>query len=136
MLGRLIKQAGNALAQEMNEFARQYNLTGTQMSIIDFLGNFPGNNCDQQAIEKEFAIKRSTTAVLLQRMVKKGLVIQRPASDDHRRKVVILTEKGQQLFPIVNAYIKNEEAKMISQLSDKDEATIISFLRRIIKEDA
>lgn len=136
MLGRLIKQADNALAQEMNEFARQYGLTGTQMSIIDFLGNFPGNNCDQQAIEKEFAIKRSTTAVLLQRMAKSGLVIRRPALDDRRRKVVTLTEKGQKLFPIVSTYIKQEEAKMISQLSSEEQAVIISFLQRTIKEDA
>lgn len=136
MLGRLIKQAGNALAQEMNKFARQYNLTGTQMSIIDFLGNFPGNNCDQQAIEKEFAIKRSTTAILLQRMAKSGLVVRRPALDDRRRKVVALTEKGQELFPIVSAYIKKEEVKMLSQLSSDEQATIISFLQRIIEEDA
>ncbi len=51
--------------QEMNAFAQQYGLTGTQMSIIDFLTHFPGNSCDQHQIENEFGIKRSTTTVLL-----------------------------------------------------------------------
>ena len=63
LIGRLVKQANNAMNQEMNAFAQQYGLTGTQMSIIDFLTHFPGNSCDQHQIENEFGIKRSTTTV-------------------------------------------------------------------------
>ena len=105
LIGRLVKQANNAMNQEMNAFAQQYGLTGTQMSIIDFLTHFPGNNCDQHQIENEFGIKRSTTTVLLQRMAKKNLIERYPSPEDHRQKIVTLTAEGQKLSSDASAYI-------------------------------
>ena len=94
LIGRLVKQANNAMNQEMNAFAQQYGLTGTQMSIIDFLTHFPGNSCDQHQIENEFGIKRSTTTVLLQRMAKKNLIERYPSPKNRyaycRRTKIIL----------------------------------------------
>ena len=95
LISRLVKQANNAMNQEMNAFAQQYGLTGTQMSIIDFLTHFPGNSCDQHQIENEFGIKRSTTTVLLQRMAKKNLIECYPSPEDRRQKIVTLTAEGQ-----------------------------------------
>lgn len=37
--GRLLKQASNQLGRQFDKFAKQYELTGTQMSIIDFLSH-------------------------------------------------------------------------------------------------
>lgn len=39
LIGRLLKMATNSLNQEFNRFAQQYDLTGTQMSVIDFMAN-------------------------------------------------------------------------------------------------
>ena len=117
LIGRLVKQANNAMNQEMNAFAQQYGLTGTQMSIIDFLTHFPGNSCDQHQIENEFGIKRSTTTVLLQRMAKKNLIECYPSPEDRRQKIVTLTAEGQKLSSDVSAYITQYEEKLKADFS-------------------
>lgn len=134
-IGRLIKQASNELSRQMNEFARQYNLTGTQMSVIDFLSNFPGNSCDQHQIEMEFAIKRSTTTVMLQRMAKKGLVIRQTSPTDRRQKRVKLTVDGEKLIPVVSAYINKSEEQIMADLNEHDIAALKQLLCSIAREE-
>jgi DNA-binding MarR family transcriptional regulator len=68
--GRLLKMAARQLTIHFDQFARQYDLTGTQMSIIDHLGRIPGEIL-QRDLEKEFNIRRSTATLILQRMEKK-----------------------------------------------------------------
>lgn len=131
-IGRLIKLASNELAREMNEFASKYNLTGMQMSIIDFLGHFPGNSCDQQQIEKEFGVKRSTTTVMLQRMAKRGLITRTPSVKDRRQKIVSLTADGKRMIPTVSNYIGQSEQKILTGLSEEDEVRLKQVLQLII----
>nr|WP_225362671.1 MarR family transcriptional regulator [Limosilactobacillus reuteri] len=109
-------------------------MTGTQMSIIDFLTHFPGNSCDQHQIENEFGIKRSTTTVLLQRMAKKNLIERYPSPEDRRQKIVTLTAEGQKLSSDVSAYITQYEEKLKADFSEQDISKIKRFLSTMIKE--
>ena len=70
--GRLLKQANNNMMRHFDQFARQYDLTGNQMAVIDFITNHADQEVFQRDIEYEFEIQRSTTTVLLQRMEKQG----------------------------------------------------------------
>lgn len=118
----------------MNAFAQQYGLTGTQMSIIDFLTHFPGNSCDQHQIENEFGIKRSTTTVLLQRLAKKNLIERYPSPEDRRQKIVTLTAEDQKLSSDVSAYITQYEEKLKADFSEQDISKIKRFLSTMIEE--
>lgn len=131
LMGRLIKQANNTINQRMNAFAQQYGLTGTQMSVINFLNHFPGNTCAQREIEREFDIKRSTTTVLLQRMEKKGLVVRKTSPTNQQSKLVSLTSSGEKLIPIVNDYIEQSEIRLIDGLDEDSVKKIKQFLREV-----
>ncbi|GGI63144.1 MarR family winged helix-turn-helix transcriptional regulator [Limosilactobacillus caviae] len=131
LMGRLIKQANNTINQRMNAFAQQYRLTGTQMSVINFLDHFPGNTCAQREIEREFDIKRSTTTVLLQRMEKKGLVTRQTSPTNQQSKLVSLTSSGEKLIPIVNDYIEQSEIRLIDGLDGDSIKKIKQFLREV-----
>lgn len=72
--GGLLKQANNNMLRHLDQFAKQYDLTGNQMAIIDFIINHTDQEVFQRDIEHEFDIQRSITTVLLQRMEKKGLI--------------------------------------------------------------
>ena len=92
--GRLLKQANNNMMRHFDQFARQYDLTGNQMAVIDFITNHADQEVFQRDIEHEFEIQRSTTTVLLQRMEKKGLIERHTSSKDARQKAVVLTDKA------------------------------------------
>ena len=92
-IGRLVKKASNQLGREFDQFAKPFDLTGMQMSIIDFISYGLKEEYFQQDIEKEFNIQRSTTTVLLQRMEKKELIYRQVSQKDARQKSVHLTQK-------------------------------------------
>lgn len=133
LIGRLLKMATNSLNQEFNRFAQQYDLTGTQMSVIDYMANRENKECNQQMIEQEFNIKRSTTTVIIQRLVKKGLVEQQSSTTDHRQKVVALTEKGRKLAPEVRQYILANEQQLKTQFTTEEINQFKKMLKYIIR---
>ena len=105
-IGRLVKKASNQLGREFDQFAKPFDLTGMQMSIIDFLSQGVKEEYFQQDIEKEFNIQRSTTTVLLQRMEKKVLIYRQVSQQDARQKSVYLTEKAQGLVEECHSYFR------------------------------
>ena len=134
LIGRQLKMAANSLNQDFNRFADQYNLTGTQMSVIDFMANCDLPECDQHMLEQEFNIKRSTTTVLIQRLVKKRLVEQHQSATDRRQKVISLTEKGRELAPTVRQYITAKEKKIKGTFSADEVKHFMKILNFIIEE--
>ena len=107
--GRLLKQANNNMMRHFDQFARQYDLTGNQMAIIDFITNHANQEVFQRDIEHEFEIQRSTTTVLLQRMEKKGLIERHTSSKDARQKAVVLTDKALSIASACQSYLRKEE---------------------------
>lgn len=119
-IGRLLKKADNQLTKKFDQFAAQYDLTGTQMSIIDFLSRHSNQTTTQKAIEIEFNIKRSTTTVLLQRMEKKSLVRRFDSATDARKKMVVLTDKSRILTDRINQYMTQQQELLADHFSSDD----------------
>jgi hypothetical protein len=67
----LLKIATNHITKNFDNFAKNYDMTWMQMSVIDYLSRNSEKEIFQRDIENEFFIQRSTTTVLLQRMEKK-----------------------------------------------------------------
>ncbi len=130
--GRLIKLADNQLIRQMDEYARQYDLTGTQMSILEFLASTEGI-CLQRDIEAEFSIRRSTATVLLQRMQARDLVKQARFAKDGRQKQVTLTTKGKQLQQATQAYMDRIQAGFVEQFTASERADFERMLQYWIK---
>ena len=118
--GRLLKQANNNMMRHFDRFARQYDLTGNQMAVIDFITNHADQEVFQRDIEHEFDIQRSITTVLLQRMEKKGLIERFTSLKDARQKAVALTDKAVKIVSACQAYLRAEEEEFVQQFSAKE----------------
>ena len=133
-IGCMVKIASNQLSREFDKFAKPYDLTGTQMSITDFLSHDWKEEYFQQDIEKEFNIQRSTTTVLLQRMEKKGLIYRQSSKKDARKKSVHLTEKALALVDACQDYFVSKNAELENQFIEEEIAIFEKILRYYIKE--
>lgn len=102
---RLLKIANNQISKRLDQLALPYGLTGTQMTILDYLYNHESEMVLQKDLEEEFNIQRSTTTVLLQRMEKKDLIERFPISPGARKKGLSLTKEGSRLALIVHTYV-------------------------------
>lgn len=129
--GKLVKQACNQMNRAMDEYARASGLTGTQMSIIDFIGS--KSAVLQRDIEAEFNIQRSTASVLLQRMEARELVTRQAVAGDARQKAVRLTPKAERLHEMVAVYIAKQQSAMTSEFTPAECATFVRMLQYFIQ---
>lgn len=130
-LGAWLRDAEHQMSFEMNEFARPYDLTGMQMSVIDFLSRRGPADTYQLDVEREFHVQRSTASVMIKRMVERDLVSREVASNDSRKRQLRLTLKGQQLVPIVTAHLEQQDAKIVAGLTANEAAAFRHALQKV-----
>lgn len=130
----MVKKASNQLGREFDQFAKPFDLTGMQMSIIDFISYGLKEEYFQQDIEKEFNIQRSTTTVLLQRMEKKELIYRQVSQKDARQKSVHLTQKAQDLVAECRSYFQLQEKELEERFSEDEIAIFEKILDYYVKK--
>lgn len=129
--GRLLKISARQLTKNFDQFARKYDLTATQLSIIDHLARKSGEVL-QRDLEEEFCIRRSTATLTLQRMEKKGLVERSTSKRDARQKAVNLTDKGIRLVDCITEYVNRQQRHLHSHFTDEEIKTFEKILHYYI----
>jgi len=126
---RLLKIATNHITRELDEFARQYDMTWMQMSVIDFLSRQGDAEIFQRDIEREFFIQRSTTTVLLQRMEKRDLLYRQASKDDTRQRSVFLTERSHDVEKHIKEFMLGQQETLENNFSTAELATFEKILK-------
>ncbi|MHA5103234.1 MarR family winged helix-turn-helix transcriptional regulator [Oenococcus oeni] len=134
-LGRLLKIASNQMSTRFDIFAKKYDLTGTQMTIIDYLSRNKNKEVLQRDLESEFSIKSSTATVLLQRMEIKKLLYRKVSGKDARQKCLKLTKKANKLETIILSYMDSDQSQMTSGLNKEEVVFLEKILKRMIESD-
>ncbi|WP_096877270.1 MarR family winged helix-turn-helix transcriptional regulator, partial [Oenococcus oeni] len=116
-------------------FAKKYDLTGTQMTIIDYLSRNKNKEVLQRDLESEFSIKSSTATVLLQRMEIKKLLYRKVSGKDSRQKCLKLTKKANKLETIILSYMDSDQSQMTSGLNKEEVVFLEKILKRMIESD-
>ena len=113
--GKQLKHATNQMNRALDNYARQYGVTGGQMSILDYLGSH--EHVLQRDIETEFGIQRSTMTVTLQRMEKAGLIYRQESATDARQKTVNMRAKAREIKGLATSYIDQQQHAMETRFS-------------------
>lgn len=128
---KTVRQVSTQIDRERDQFAMTLGITGTQMSVIDFLSNKTENSASQNQIEHEFEIQRSTTTIMLQRMEKRELIRRVVNKNDKRQKKVQLTEKAEKLVKQIHQYMKNDDLALRKNFSEEELETARKVLNYI-----
>jgi DNA-binding MarR family transcriptional regulator/GNAT superfamily N-acetyltransferase len=59
---------------------------------------------------------------------KRGLVEKRPSEQDGRQFILVLTDRGREMFATINSRSRDEIAAMLERLSEKDQTRLVSAL--------
>lgn len=133
---RLLKIATNRITRDLDQFAKKYDMTWVQMSVIDYLSRQEaGTEIYQRDIEKEFFIQRSTATVLLQRMEKHDWLYRRSSPTDARQKSVYLTAKAQDLEQQINQFMKRRQEILEDNFSADEIKTFEKILNFYINAE-
>lgn len=134
--GKRIKRAANIMPRSMDAYAARYRLTGSQMSIIDFLGE--SQDRTQRDIEMEFDIRPSTTA--------KNPATNGGQRTDHRQAGPqgrpsthhCAPAKARDLQKAVRTYIDNQQKAMERQFDHRDLAAfdrVLAYFTTLNSDD-
>ena len=124
IIGKLIKQLHIALENNFNKFSKKYKLTSSQMDILIFLLHNENKIVNQRDIENFLSLSNPTIAGTLLRLEKKGFIIRKISSKDKRYKEIYLTDKSRELKDIIFKYIRDNDNKMFSNMSEEEKENL------------
>lgn len=135
-LGVILQRVQNALARSMDCQARTLGLTGSQLSIIDFIKTHEDKQdlpIYQKDIEAEFNIRKATATNILKLMEKKNLITRVAHQNDARLKEIHLTPLAQELALHIQEILSTAEKSMTNLLGENDKTKLIAMLNNIEK---
>ena len=132
IIGKLIKQLHIALENNFNKFSKKYKLTSSQMDILIFLLHNEDKIVNQRDIENFLSLSNPTIAGTLLRLEKKGFIIRKISYKDKRYKEIYLTDKSRELKDIIFKYIRDNDNKMFSNMSEEEKENLKNIITKIL----
>ena len=132
IIGKLIKELHIALENNFNKFSKKYKLTSSQMDILIFLLHNKNKIVNQRDIENFLSLSNPTIAGTLLRLEKKVFIIRKISSKDKRYKEIYLTDKSRELKDIIFKYIRDNDNKMFSNMSEEEKENLKNIITKIL----
>jgi DNA-binding MarR family transcriptional regulator len=85
------------LDRRSEAYFQPFGLTGAQFNILNLLG-YRGGKMEQAALVDQLLVGKSSVSIVLNRMVRDGLVNREEHPRDRRQVVLVLTPRGRALW--------------------------------------
>ncbi|WP_051229092.1 MarR family transcriptional regulator [Paludibacterium yongneupense] len=129
-LGYRVNQLRSLLVDAIEQELSPLGLTAAQWMVIVGLGDAPGRAASPAQFARKLSYDAGAMTRLLDRLEKKGFVARAPDSCDRRMVVLTLTERGQQIYPLVVAALQRVESRLSAGFSTDDVATFSRLLEQ------
>lgn len=131
--GLYIKHINACMDSEANRHLSARNLTRSQSHFLMELLKRPDHTAALKEMEICLNAAQSTVAGLAQRLEKKGLIESLQSPEDHRVKLVRLTDEGVGTCEVSFQEIAASEAHLVSSLTDCEQMLLLNLLERMYK---
>jgi len=128
-LGPLVRQLGQIHTRLWHEQVHQ-DLTGPQFTVLGLLQMH--GPMDQGTLGTLSGLDKSTAAPLLERLKRRGLVEIAKDDNDRRRKLVAITEAGDELATTLAPAVVDVSGQILAHFSPTERDQFLSLLRRAV----
>ena len=133
-LGRNVHMLSRLLKRNTDIEVTKYGITGVQSAMIGFIyEKSRKKDVFAKDIEKEFDLRRASSAGIIQNMEKNGLIKREMVGNDARLKKIVLTEKALELRKKLDKSIKNTEKKMQEGLTKEEVEKYVELTKKMAK---
>lgn len=129
---RLISFLERRRRRFMNEGLKDYAVHGTMFMYIVTLDNFPGSS--QDFLAEHLCIDKSNVARSAKRLEAEGYILREVSELDRRQYCMYLTEKGQQLLPIIRNLL-SQWAEMAAEGLPEEQKRLASEILNVMHEN-
>lgn len=114
-----------------NQQLVQYDLTSTQYRTLMYLSHRPPMTVRQHDIECFFSKSNPAVTGILNNMEQKGLVKRVSNPADARSKVLLVTEKGQELVVRLEQWQGTMDALLTEGMTAEEKAILVTLLKKM-----
>jgi len=118
-------------------FFQPFGLTGAQFNILNLLA-FREGRMDQAALVEQLLVGKSSISIVLNRMVRDGLITREEHAKDRRQVVLVITAKGRALWRKVSPrYLAGVEETLGALPASRRRAFLedIQLLQKSLSQD-
>lgn len=132
-LGFLIKRLHGTFEANRNNFFRQYDMTSSQMDILEFLDLKEEKMATIAEIHEYLGVSYATVSGIVKRLEQKKFVDKKKDHSDKRITYVMLCKNKdlKQLFDAQHAYLETLDQKLTANFTDEEENTLIYLLNKL-----
>lgn len=129
--GSLLKQIHDEMEKRGNNSLRSQGLTIAQLGILLVLYDKENHCLPLKQIERELHVAQSTAAGIVTRLEQKGLVDGYESPDDHRVKMVRMTQAGLDCCEEADRHMAEAENDILSALTDEERSIFQTLLQKV-----
>lgn len=135
-LGRLIKLIHLSFENNRNAVFARYDMTSSQMELLQFLDEQPKKEATQKAIVEYLQISYATVSGLIKRLEAKEYITRSGSDTDSRVSVIRLAPAAQTLFAVCHQYLEAQDQYMTQDFTPEEEEMLVTLLGKLLKNAA
>lgn len=128
--GFLLRRAHQISVSLFMEESADFNVTTTQYGVLVILRCC--EDLDQIGLSKKVGLDRSTTGLVVKRLETEGLVVRVEDRADRRRKVIVLTGKGERKLESLRHAAMIARERSLSAFSPEEGAEFLRLLEKFV----
>ena len=132
-IGCYLKKIHNQLENDFNRKFKKYDLTSTQLDVLEYLAQHADADHTLSDIAAYFDVRHTSMIHVLKLLEGKGFICRSSTSADSRAKPVSLTDRGRQIVLDVSKSCPAFHQQMFSGISDEEQKLLARLLDQIYK---
>lgn len=128
-LGRAVTFLHRSRARFMNERLRDFGFSGAMYLILLHIERHPGTTQDN--IANHMFIDKCNVARRTKKLEALGYLYRETDQNDRRQNNLYLTEKGQELAPVIRSYMAQWGRNITAGLTEEECSTLIALLTKM-----
>ena len=133
-IGFRIKKINDLLCKKADETMQKMGVTFSQHHALVYLHHQENQRTSLKNMERHFHVSQATMAGIVKRLEEKKLVDAYTSENDKRVKMVVLTEKGEEICQKSRALMQKSEMKMRSLYSEEEMEQFDIYLDRLLEQ--
>lgn len=131
LLTFMLHNIRNAIVNRANATAGQYGFTLRQFLVVSFIDRHSGEIVTQKTLEDHMHLSNPTITVLIQNMMRKGLIQRVRVPEDGRKYQLLLTEKAKESCDKCCTDLARDDKIVYEGVTNEEKQILFSIFRKI-----
>ena len=117
------------------EVVGEFGLTPLQYGVMVHLAEITGDGIEQNVLADRVNVDRNTASLLVEQLVKMGIVARQVNGADRRVRLLSLTAKGKKLCARMRAALTAVNDNILSPITRSERKVLMGLLIRVIEDN-